>query len=74
MAVDDREQLFFPVNKKYKRLKVDVKYCNEQWQIDLMDMTFMERYNSRVMYLLVVIDVYSRFVWVKKLRNKNSKK
>ena len=70
--VDDREQLFFPVKKKFKRLKVDVKYCNEQWQMDLMDMTIMERYNSRVKYLLVVIDVYSRFVWVKKLRNKNS--
>ena len=70
--VDDREQFFFPVNKKYKHLKVEVKYCNEQSQIDLMDMTFMERYNSHVKYLLVVIDVYSRFVWVKKLRNKNS--
>ena len=41
--VDDREQLFFPVQKKFKRLKVEVRYCNEQWQIDLMDMTLMER-------------------------------
>ena len=70
--VSDREQLFFPVKKKFKRLKVDVKYCDEQWQMDLIDMTSMERYNSRIKYLLVVIDVYSRFVWVKKLRNKNS--
>ena len=41
--VDDREQLFFPVQKKFKHLKVEVRYCNEQWQIDLMDMTLMER-------------------------------
>ena len=69
---DDREQLFYGNRKKYKRLKVEVKSCNEQWQIDLMDMTFLERYNSRVKYLLVVIDVYSRFAWVKRLRNKNA--
>ena len=71
--VDDREQLFYRSKKKYKRLRVEVRKPNEQWQIDLVDMTFMERYNSRIKYLLVVMDVYSRFVWVKKLRSKNSK-
>ena len=71
--VDDREQLFYRSKKKYKRLRVEVRKPNEQWQIDLVDMTFMERYNSRVKYLLVVMDVFSRFVWVKKLRSKNSK-
>ena len=70
--VDDREQLFRKTINKYKRLKVEVGKRNEQWQMDLMDMTFMECYNSRVKYLLIVIDVFSRFVWVKKLRNKNS--
>ena len=70
--VNNRQQLFYGTKKKYKRLKVEVRSVNEQWQIDLMDMTSLERYNSRVKYLLVVIDVYSRFVWVKKLRNKNA--
>ena len=69
---DDREQLFCKTINKYKRLKVEVEKPNKQWQMDLMDMTFMEHYNSRVKYLLIVIDMYSTFVWVRKLRNKNS--
>ena len=70
--VEDREQLFRTNRKRYKRLKVEVKKTNHQWQMDLMDMKSLGQYNSRIRYLLVVIDVYSRFVWVKKLRNKNA--
>ena len=62
---DDRYQLFRNYKKKYKRLKVDVRRPNHQWQMDLMDLKHLERYNSRIRYLLVVIDVYSRYVWVK---------
>lgn len=68
----DREQLFFGNKKKYKRLRVQVRKPNHQWQMDLMDMKSLERYNSRTRYLLVVMDVYSRYVWVKKLQNKNA--
>ena len=68
----DRKQLFCGNKSKYKRLKVEVDKPNRQWQMDLMDMTFLQRYNSGIRYLLIVIDVFSRFVWVRKLRNKNS--
>ena len=37
-----------------------------------MDLKHLERYNSRIRYLLVVTGVYSRYVWVKKLCNKES--
>ena len=70
--IDDREQLFFGNKKKYKQLRVEVRKPNHQWQMDLMDMKSLERYNSHTRYLLVVMDVYSRYVWVKKLRNKNA--
>ena len=70
--MEDREQLFRTNRKKYKHLKIEVKAPDHQWQMDLMDMKSLERYNSRIRYLLVVIDTYSRFVWVKKLRNKNA--
>ena len=68
----DREQLFSYSKKSYKRLKVETNYPNEQWQIDLMDMSFLSRYNSGFRYILIVIDVYSRYVWARKLKSKNA--
>ena len=71
-SVLDREQLFAYNKKKYKRLKVEINQPNEQWQIDLMDMSSLSRYNSGFRYVLIVIDVYSRYVWSRKLKTKSS--
>ena len=72
IEVEDREQLFAYNKKKYKRLRVEINRPNEQWQIDLMDMSSLSRYNSGFRYVLIVIDVYSRYVWTRKLKTKNS--
>ena len=71
-SVLDREQLFGRVKKNYKRLRVETNYPNEQWQIDLIDMSSLSRYNSGFRYILIVIDVYSRYVWARKLKTKNA--
>ena len=68
----DRYQLFRKRKKKYKRLKMNTVEPNYQWQIDLADFKNLQKYNSNIRYLLFIIDVYSRYVWVKKLRNKDS--
>ena len=57
------------VKKKYKRLKMETVKPNYQWQMDLADFKYSQKYNSSIRYLLVIIDVYSRYVWVK---NKDS--
>ena len=43
------------------------------WQIDLLDLQKFEAENQHFRYLCVVIDCFSRFVWVKPLKNKTSK-
>ena len=40
--------------------------------MDLADLKYLERYNNGLRYLLVVIDVYNHYLWVKKLQNKTS--
>ena len=45
---------------------------NYQWQMDLADMKYLQKFNSNLRYLLVVIDVYSRYAWVEMLKNKNN--
>ena len=43
------------------------------WQADLMDVSAQAHNNHGVNFLLCVIDIWSRYVWVRSLRNKNSK-
>ncbi len=59
--------------KKYKRLKVNVSRCNEQWSIDLAEMKDLANYNKQYKYILVCVDVYSRYAFVRLLKKKSSK-
>ena len=40
---------------------------DQQWQIDLAD---MQKFNDGYRYLLVCIDVFSKYAWVVPLKNK----
>lgn len=44
-------------------------YC---WQLDLMDIRSLSRQNNGVKFLLCIIDTFSKYVWVKSLKSKNS--
>ena len=43
---------------------------DQQWQMDLADMQLLQKYNDGYRYLLVCIDVFSKYVWVVPLKNK----
>ena len=43
---------------------------DEQWQMDLADMQSLQKYNDGYRYLLVCIDVFSKFTWVIPLKLK----
>jgi transposase InsO family protein len=50
--------------------------ANEQdhiWQADLMDVSAQAHNNGGVNYFLCVIDIWSRFAWVRLLKNKTNK-
>ena len=53
----ERYELLHSSKKRYKRLKVQPVAVNHQWQMDLADLKYLERYNSGLRYLLIVIDV-----------------
>ena len=42
----------------------------KQWQMDLADMQSMQKFNDGYRYLLVCIDVFSKYAWVIPLKNK----
>ena len=43
---------------------------DQQWQMDLADMQSMQKFNNGYRYLLVCIDVFSKYAWVIPLKNK----
>ena len=54
---------FFPIYAQHK---------NEIWQTDLLDLSNLSKYNQGYHYILIFIDVFSRFVYVIALQNKTS--
>ena len=59
-----------PLVRKFKRLKVIVTGMYDQYEADLADMQKLKRHNDEYTFLLVTIDVFSRFLWVEPLKNK----
>jgi hypothetical protein len=56
-----------------KGLKVIVSGPNEQLDVDLEDIQSLSKDNDGIKYLLVAIDVFSRYAWVEPLKNKTAK-
>ena len=59
-----------PARRHYKRNRVIVGGIDELWQMDLADMQTMAAENDGYRYLLVCIDVFSKYLWVIPLKTK----
>ena len=58
------EELYKPVTRKFQRWRVNVNGIDEIWAADLIDMQTFSKDNNGIKYLLTVIDVFSKFVWI----------
>lgn len=59
-----------PVRYKFKRRKVIVGGIDDQYQLDLLDVSPYAKQNGGMRFLLTVIDVFSKYAWVRAIRNK----
>lgn len=64
--------LFKSVRRKFKRLRTIPSGLNTDWQADLMHFQSISRKNSGMKYLLVCVEVLSRFLYVEPVRSKKS--
>ena len=58
------------VIRSFPRRKTISQGIDDVWQIDLCDLSKLSRFNSRYKFLLTVIDVFSRYAFVRPLKNK----
>ena len=63
-------ELHKPVKRKFPKRKVFVKGIDDTWAADLVEMSSLREWNEGVRYLLMVIDVFSKFGWIRTLKNK----
>ena len=64
------EELYKPFTRKYQRRRVNVNSIAEIWAADLIDMQAFSKDNNGTKYLLTVIDILSKFVWIVPLKRK----
>jgi transposase InsO family protein len=62
-----------PVRRNFKRRRVVVDIKNAQWDGDTVSMVRYVEQNSSFRYILVIIDILSRFVWTVPLKNLKGK-
>ena len=62
-----------PVGKKFPKAPTLVFGRDEQWQIDLVDMQKLSKWNKGYKYMLTVIDVFSKVAWAEPLKTKSAK-
>ena len=61
------------VVRKFPRNRVVVEGIDSQWDSDLADLALLSTKNDGYKYLLVMIDIFSRYAWVRPLKTKFAK-
>lgn len=59
-----------PLKRSYQRNIVIVTGIDDQWNVDLMDMAKFAKYNNGHNFILVVIDIFSKYLLLRSLKNK----
>ena len=64
------DELHKPIKRKYARRRVISNGIDEIWAADLVEMQQFSKWNKGYKYLLMVIDVFSKYGWIVPLKNK----
>ena len=75
MSINEQlaKELHKPVIKKFKRRKVYARFKDNMLEADLAEIQLLSSKNKNVKYLLCVIDFFTKYAWVKPLKDKKGK-
>ena len=65
------DELHKPIRRKFQKRVVFAKGVDEIWAADLVDMQSFSKYNNGFKYILMIIDVFSKYGWAIPLKTKN---
>ena len=64
------DELHKPIRRKFQKRYVFVRNVDDTWAADLVEMQPFAKYNNGFKYILMVIDVFSKYGWVAPLKTK----
>lgn len=70
LAKQEAYTLHKPARKKFIRNSTIVGGIDDQWEVDLADLSMLKRYNDNYKYLLQCIDIFSRHGWSVPMKTK----
>ena len=72
LQLQDTPSVYKSRGSKFKREKIIVSCRDEQWSADLMDTSKLKKENDNVTFILVIVDIFSKFCWAEPLINKKA--
>ena len=64
------DELHKPIRRNFKKRRVIVNHIDDIWCSDLVEMQQFSRWNKGYRYLLMVLDVFSKYGWILPLKDK----
>ena len=64
------KELHKPVIKKFTRKTVYARFKDNIWAADLAEIGSLSSNKQNIKYLLCVIDVFTKYTWVKRFKDK----
>lgn len=70
LNIEDPYSLMKPIRRTFPRSRVVVDTIDSMWDGDLADVSNISSHNDGYKFLLVLIDIFSRFLFLIPLKNK----
>ena len=70
---EDSYTLRKELRKSFKRAQVVVSGTDDERDMDLADVSNITSENDDIKFLLIAIDIFSKYLWVQPLKNKTAK-
>ena len=64
------KELHKPITRNFSKRTVISNGIDKIWAADLVEMQKLSRWNKGIKYLLMVIDIFSKYGWIKPLKDK----
>ena len=66
------EELHKPITRNFRKRRVISYGVDKIWAADLVEIQKYSKWNKGIKYLLMVIDVFSKYGWIEPLKDKKT--